>query len=145
MDEAIEEAYIEGTRQDEGASQQTSFREELRLVFLKLKHRQHFVMNKISPKLSARYYDPFKILEKIGEVAYRLKLPPSWTHPVLVGDYKADELPTRIEDENVEVIEHVLVLASSIMERGNELANVWFIRKGRQQRITYSAGPALTT
>jgi len=85
------------------------------MVFLKLKqHYQHLLMNKISPKLSARYYGPFEILEKIGVVAYCLKLPPSSRiHPVVhvsllkevVGYYKiVDKLPTWVEDENVEVM-----------------------------------------
>ena len=34
-------------------------------------------------KLSQRYYEPFKVLEHISEVAYKLDLPPSYMlHPV---------------------------------------------------------------
>lgn len=38
-------------------------------VFLKLRpHRQSSVAQRIHPKLSPRYYGPFKVLEKMGEV-----------------------------------------------------------------------------
>ncbi|KAI5385477.1 hypothetical protein KIW84_072176 [Lathyrus oleraceus] len=45
-------------------------------IFLKLRpHRQHYMVKRINQKLSARFYGPFKILAKIGELAYRLQLP----------------------------------------------------------------------
>ena len=45
-------------------------------VYLKIRpYRQRTLARKINEKLSARYYGPFEVLSRVGEVAYRLKLP----------------------------------------------------------------------
>ncbi|XP_042016106.1 uncharacterized protein LOC121764096 [Salvia splendens] len=49
--------------------------EEGDLVWLKLQpYRQHSVARPLSAKLARRYYGPFEILERVGPVAYRLRL-----------------------------------------------------------------------
>ena len=46
------------------------------LVYLKLRpYKLCSLANKINEKLTPRIYGPYKILENIGSVAYRLKLP----------------------------------------------------------------------
>ncbi|VFQ72100.1 unnamed protein product [Cuscuta campestris] len=46
------------------------------MVLLRLHpYRQHSLARPVSVKLARRYYGPFEILERIGEVAYRLRLP----------------------------------------------------------------------
>ena len=53
-------------------------------VLLKLQpYAQHSVVNRPCHKLSYKYFGPYTILERIGEVAYRLKLPvAAQVHPV---------------------------------------------------------------
>lgn len=53
-------------------------------VFLKL---QPYIQTSVAPranhKLSYKYYTPFKIIDKVNNVAYKLQLPPQATvHPV---------------------------------------------------------------
>lgn len=53
-------------------------------VYLKLQpYRQNTLRDKQFQKLSPRYFGPFKVVDKFGEVAYKLQLPPdSKIHPV---------------------------------------------------------------
>ncbi|KAH0682484.1 hypothetical protein KY289_020236 [Solanum tuberosum] len=54
------------------------------LVYLRMQHfKLRSLAKKVNQKLSPRYYGPYTILNKIGEVAYRLDLPPhSRVHPI---------------------------------------------------------------
>lgn len=46
-------------------------------VYLKIQpYRQLTISNQIFSKLSAKYYGPYQILQKVGPVAYKLSLPP---------------------------------------------------------------------
>ena len=53
-------------------------------VYFKLQsHKQNLVERRINHKLSPRFFGPYRVLESIGPVAYRLELPPgSKLHPV---------------------------------------------------------------
>lgn len=54
------------------------------MVYLKLQpYRQRSLARKPFEKLAAKFYGPYEILQPVGKVAYRLKLPPaSKLHPV---------------------------------------------------------------
>ncbi|BAT84457.1 hypothetical protein VIGAN_04184000 [Vigna angularis var. angularis] len=77
-------------------------------VYLKIRpHRQSSMLVRLHPKLSARYYGPFRVIQKVGEVAFRLLLPETARiHPVFhvsqlklaIGARKVEkDLPTDLQ------------------------------------------------
>ncbi|GJW18249.1 retrotransposable element Tf2 [Tanacetum coccineum] len=64
------------------------------MVYLKLQpYRQITVRQGVNHKLSSKFYDPFKVIERIGEVAYKLQLPSSVkVHPMFHVTKKYEEL-----------------------------------------------------
>lgn len=83
-------------------------------VLVKLRpHRQITASETTHSKLAKKYYGPFKVAERLGKVAYRLKLPVhSHIHPVFhvsllkpfVGKPEAvstDPLPAAFNDETI--------------------------------------------
>ncbi|WVZ61807.1 hypothetical protein U9M48_011622 [Paspalum notatum var. saurae] len=91
------------------------------MVLLKLQpYIQSSVANCPFPKLAYKYYGPYKILERVGAVAYKLDLPAdAHIHPVFhvsqlkpfVGDYTSvyTDLPACTDLEAAAVLERRLV------------------------------------
>ncbi|MCH79689.1 Ty3/gypsy retrotransposon protein [Trifolium medium] len=111
-------------------------------VFVKLRaHRQQSVVTRINAKLAARYYGPYPILEKIGAVAYRLKLPEgSKVHPVFhvsllkkaVGNYQEEDKLPELLEEPVEICEPETVLATRrVKQQGEEIKQLLIHWKGK--------------
>jgi hypothetical protein len=54
------------------------------MVYLKIQpYKLQKLAKRFNQKLSPRYYGPYEVIERIGTVAYKLRLPEdSWVHPV---------------------------------------------------------------
>ncbi|GAU42300.1 hypothetical protein TSUD_136860 [Trifolium subterraneum] len=99
-------------------------------VFVKLRaHRQHSVVTRINAKLAARYYGPYPVIERIGAVAYKLKLPEeSRVHPVFhvsllkkaVGNYSENEELPELLEENSDMFEPETILAARKIKKYDE-------------------------
>ncbi|PKU75390.1 RNA-directed DNA polymerase [Dendrobium catenatum] len=106
-------------------------------VFLKLRpYRQRTVARRRNEKLAPRYFGPYEVLDKVGAVAYRLKLPQSASiHPVFhvsqlrraIGEHAVStELPATLTEE-LEVMLEPLELAGvrSNKEGSKEVLIKW--------------------
>ena len=105
-------------------------------VYLKLQpYRQKSLKKKFNVKLSQRYYGPFKVLERIGEVAYKLELPStSRLHPVFhvtvlkkrVGNPSliSSDLPAFDTEGNL-LIRPIIALRYRNLKKGRGMTKVW--------------------
>lgn len=112
-------------------------------VFVKLRaHRQNSVVTRINAKLAAKYFGPYPVVERVGAVAYKVKLPEgSRVHPVFhvsllkkaVGTYAEEsELPDHLEGERGPGYEPDNVLARrTIVIQGREVGQVLVQWKGQ--------------
>jgi hypothetical protein len=125
------------------------------LVLLRLQpYRQQTVHRRVSQKLSKRYFGPFTVLRRIGQVAYELQLPPSSrihqvVHVSQLRAYHGNDpvqqfsaIPCELEvSHNSEVLDKSLSNGE-----GNSLSNEEKKLKTltNEERVTHPRGPSQT-
>lgn len=109
------------------------------LVFLKLQPYVHMTVAKRSrQKLNFRYFGPYRVLERVGAVAYRLELPPgSLIHLVVhvsllkkmvkPGTQVSPDLPVHCVDQEQNV-QPEAVLRRQLIKRGGAAVPYGLIR-----------------
>ena len=94
-------------------------------VFLKVIHKRGVVRFDKRGKLSSRYIEPFKILERVATVTYRLTLPPSLSgvqevfHVSMLRKYTPDLAHV------VDLREIVVDIDGSFEERPVSITDIW--------------------
>ncbi|WVZ23343.1 hypothetical protein V8G54_001887 [Vigna mungo] len=114
-------------------------------VFIKLRpHRQSTIARRIIQKLAPRYYGPFLVVEKKGEVSYKVQLPESAkVHPVFhishlkkaSGNHAVEPtLPTELSLEEEDQEDPETVLATREIPEGGIIIKQWLVKwKGRTE------------
>ncbi|XP_019163484.1 PREDICTED: uncharacterized protein LOC109159828 [Ipomoea nil] len=100
-------------------------------VYLKVQpYRQVSLAVRSNLKLASKYYGPYKVIEKVGAVAYKLQLPAgAQLHPVFhvsqlkkrVGEGTVVQLDPPVLDKDGQLLtEPVAVLGKRLVERNNQ-------------------------
>ncbi|KAJ0909643.1 putative nucleotidyltransferase, Ribonuclease H [Helianthus annuus] len=105
-------------------------------VYLKLQpYRQQSVVQRGNQKLSAKYFGPYLILSKVGEVAYTLQLPKeSSIHPTFhVSMLKKYHGPLPIAGNNEDVGQVLIqepesVIETKVSKRFNRMVVHWLVK-----------------
>lgn len=117
-------------------------------VLLKLQpYTQSSVANRPFPKLAFKYFGPYKVLERVGTVAYRLELPEgALIHPVFhisqlkpfIADYTPvfESLPVTTDLEAAEAVP-LAVIERRLVKKGNTAVP--------QVKVSWTKLPASTT
>ncbi|KAA3477606.1 Retrotransposable element Tf2 [Gossypium australe] len=100
------------------------------LVYLKLQpYRQQSIRKVINQKLSPKYYGPFQVIKKVGEVAYTLQLPSgSRIHPTFhvsqlkkhIGSTPSQDHLPLVDAHGVLQKEPIRIVDRRIVKRGNQ-------------------------
>ena len=100
-----ENLHMAGNRMKQQADQHRSERtfEAGDMVFLRLQpYKQSSLKLKGRHKLAPKFYGPYRILQKIGSIAYKLELPPSSRiHPVFHVSCLKKVLGTNIKGQTI--------------------------------------------
>ena len=106
------------------------------LVYLKLRpYRLCSLAHKLNEKLSPRFFGPYKVLQRVGPVAYKLELPSSTSiHPVFhvsqlkqaLGSNERSQPLRSLLDADLEwLVEPESVLGVRTTAMGNEVLVQW--------------------